>query len=106
MARRELYTDARDIQSEVDDRTLTDAEYNAQLDQRGREKLAENPATRSFEGQVEAVKTFIYGEDFSKGDIVQIINEYGIEATVRVTEFVRCQDTTGYETYPTFSVIE
>ena len=85
---------------------IHDDEYYVLLNMRGVEKLSENLYMRSFEGQVEAVRTFVYGKDFYKGDIVQIINEYGIEATVRVIEFVRCQDTTGYTTYPTFSVVE
>lgn len=46
--RRELYTDARDVSSTVDNETLTDAEYKAQLSQRGLENLAENIATKSF----------------------------------------------------------
>lgn len=104
--RRELYTDARDLQSETQDGKLSDVEYNAHLDQRGREKLSEYQITKSFEGQVESTQTFVYGKDFYKGDIVQIVNEYGIESKVRVIEIVRVQDTTGYETYPTFSVVE
>ena len=104
--RRETYTDARDIQSETQDGKLSDAEYNAQLDQRGKEKLSEYQLTKSFEGQVESTQTFVYGKDFYKGDIVQIVNEYGIESKVRVIEIVRAQDTTGYKTYPTFSVVE
>lgn len=104
--RREIYADARDIQSETQEGTLTEAEYNSQLDQRGQEVLAEHSITKSFEGQVEATKMFVYGQDFFKGDIVQIVNEYGMEEKVRVAEFVRAQDTTGYNTYPTFSVVE
>lgn len=104
--RREIYTDARDIQSETQDGKLSDGEYNAQLGQRGKEKLSEYQLTKSFEGQVESTQTFVYGKDFYKGDIVQIVNEYGIESKVRVIEIVRAQDTTGYETYPTFSVVE
>ena len=60
--RRELYTDARDVSSTVDNETLTDAEYKAQLSQRGLENLAENIATKSFEGKetsdMEATNTF------------------------------------------------
>lgn len=106
LGRRELYTDARDLQSDTEDGKLSDAEYNAQLDQRGVEKLADHQLTKTFEGQVEATQTFVYGKDFYKGDIVQIVNEYGIESKVRVIELVRVQDTTGYEMYPTFSVVE
>lgn len=39
--RRELYVDARDLQKEVDGETLSDADYEAVLTQRGTEKLAE-----------------------------------------------------------------
>lgn len=106
LSRRELYTDARDIQSEVNGVTMSAAQYNALLDQRGREKLAENVYTKVFTGEIEATKTFVYGQDFFKGDIVQIVNEYGMESKVRVSEVVRVQDTNGYSMYPTFQVIE
>lgn len=106
MTRRELYTDARDIQSEVDDTVLTDSEYNALLDQRGKEKLSENIYIKAFTGEIEALKSFVYGEDYFKGDIVQIANEYGMESTVRVSEVVRVQDTNGYSVYPTFQIVE
>lgn len=106
LARREIFTDARDIQSETADGTLTDAEYNELLKQRGLEDLSENIYTKAFTGEIEATKTFVYGSDFFKGDVVQIINEYGMESRVRVSEVVRVQDTNGYTMYPTFEVIE
>lgn len=106
LARRELYVDARDIQSETEEGTpIPEAEYNAQLDQRGSEKLAENVYTKIFEGDIESTKTFVYGRDFFKGDVVQFLNEYGIQAKVRIMEIVRSQDTNGYNMYPTFSVL-
>lgn len=106
LARRELYTDARDIQSETEEGKLTDAKYNALLDQRGSENLAENVYTKVFTGEIEATKTFVYNEDFFIGDVVQIVNEYNMEARVRVSEVVRVQDANGYSMYPTFQVIE
>lgn len=106
LSRRELYTDARDIQSEVNGGTLSDEEYNALLDQRGNEKLSEHVYTKVFTGEIEATKTFVYGTDFFKGDVVQIVNEYNMESKVRVSEVVRVQDTNGYSMYPTFQVVE
>lgn len=105
LSRRELYTDARDIQSEVDGGKLTDAQYNALLDQRGAENLSENVYTKVFTGEIEATKTFVYDRDFFKGDIVQIVNEYDMESKVRVSEVVRVQDTNGFSMYPTFQVV-
>ena len=104
--RREMYTDARDISSSVDGRTLTQEEYNAQLTERGLEKLAENVIIKSFEGQVEPDYMFKYGEDFFMGDIVQIANEYGMESKSRVVELVRSQNKSGIDIYPTFSNVE
>lgn len=104
--RRELYTDARDIQSETENGPLPANDYMALLAERGNEKLAENKKTTAFDGQLETTGNFVYGEDFFIGDIVQFVNEYGLEAKVRVIEFIRSQDLTGYNTYPTFEVLE
>lgn len=110
LSRRELYTDARDIQSEYrendEEKVLTPEQYNALLDQRGAEKLSECKYTKAFTGEIEATKGFIYGVDFFKGDIVQVMNEYKIESTARVSEIVRVYDTTGYSMYPTFELVE
>lgn len=104
--RRELFTDARDISSDVGDGVLTDAEYIAQLEQRGKEKLAENTDVTSFEGQVETTIMFKYGEDFFNGDVVQIANEYGHETKARILEIVMSENEEGTSVYPTFKTIE
>lgn len=105
--RRELFTDARDISSDIGDGvTLTNAEYVAYLQQRGREKLAENTDITSFEGQVETTIMFRYGEDFFDGDVVQIANEYGHEAKARIIEVVISENEGGCSIYPTFKTIE
>lgn len=105
--RRELFTDARDISSDVGNGVvLTNAEYIAQLQQRGREKLAENTDVTSFEGQVETTVMFRYGEDFFNGDVVQIANEYGHETKARIVEIVMSEDEEGSSIYPTFKTIE
>lgn len=105
--RRELFTDARDISSDVGDGVvLSDAAYTAQLQQRGKEKLAENTDVTSFEGQVETTVMFRYGEDFFNGDVVQIANEYGHETKARIVEIVMSEDEDGNSVYPTFKTIE
>lgn len=107
LERRELFTDARDISSDIgNDQKLTDAEYISQLNQRGTENLAENIATTSFEGEVEATRMFKYGIDFFIGDIVQIANEYGHEGQAYISEFVMSQSQSGTSMYPTFKTIQ
>lgn len=106
LERRELFTDARDISSEVDDQTLTTSEYNALLSQRGKEKLAENIAVVSFEGEIEPTMMFRYQEDFFNGDIVQIENEYGHSTTSRIIEMTISENEQGTSVYPTFSTMD
>lgn len=104
--RRELFTDARDIFSKTeDDRTLSESEYNALLQQRGKDKLKENLDVTSFEGEIEATMMFRYREDFFEGDVVQIANEYGHEAKVRILEMTTSENEQGTSVYPTFSTI-
>lgn len=71
-ARRELYVDARDLQSDSDpDKPLTQDEYLAILQTRGLEKLAENQLVRNFSAAVRTVSpTYVYGVDFFPGDTI------------------------------------
>ena len=104
--RREMCTDARDVSTYVDGATISDDEYYLQLGQRGAEELSLNSYTKSFEGQVEATKMFVYGTDFFMGDIIQIANEYNQESVARVIEIVISEDSrNGYQVYPTFTAL-
>ena len=109
--RRELFVDARDLQSEYYDdnneqHTMSSAEYNALLTARGKEKISEYVAVTVFEGEVEPYNSFIYKEDYYLGDIVQIENEYGLGGIARITEVVTSDDENGYSVYPTFEMID
>lgn len=103
--RREMYTDVRYLRKDSGDTVLTDSEYNAQLDQKGLEDLAENSVTTTFDGEADTTTMFVYGEDFFMGDVVQVANEYGAEAKSRVTEFIISQDPSGMKAYPTFTIV-
>ena len=104
--RRELFTDARDITSDIGDGIiLTEEEYNAKLTQRGNEKLSENIDIVSFEGEIEPTVMFKYREDFFNGDIIQIENEYGHATTARIIEMTISENEQGTSVYPTFSTI-
>lgn len=100
--RRELFVDARDISSSTDDGTLSDEDYENQLSERGISKLAETLVTSSFDGEVDTKNLFRYGENFGMGDLVQIVNEFGMSKKVRVVEFIQSEDVKGYTSYPTF----
>lgn len=103
--RRESFTDARDISSSVEDRTLTRTEYNNLLKQRGLEKLAEQKIATLFDGEAEVAQMFQYGVDFYIGDVVLIQNEYGMRGASRITEYIRSEGPGGKLSYPTFTSI-
>lgn len=105
--RREMFVEAMDISSETEDGvTLTTEQYNNLLIQRGREKLAENPETVSFEGEVESVRQFVFDRDYFLGDIVTVKNSYGVVAHPRVVEVIQSHDQNGIMTIPEFSLME
>jgi len=107
LSRRELYVDARDISMTTEaGEEITEADYLKQLEQRGKEKLAECEYEKMFEGEAETNIMFKYGTDFNMGDILQVSNEYGLETKVRVLEYVRSQSEDGFNVYPTFSSID
>lgn len=100
--RRELFVDARDISSNIDDTELSTDEYNSLLQQRGNERLSEKSDKVAFEGEVETALMFKYGVDYFLGDIVTIRNEYGIEESPQIIEIIESLDENGYSVIPTF----
>lgn len=105
MERREFFVDARDISSDIEDGgKLTDDEYMDKLQQRGKEKLAENTDTVSFEGEIDTTFMYKLGKDFFCGDIVQFSNEYGHETPARIIEMVISEDERGFSMYPTLKM--
>lgn len=103
--RREMYVDAKDLTSTVNQVKLTPTQYNAALQQRGAEKLAEKTEYVNFSGEADTTTGFVYGVDFYMGDIVQIINEYGIMGASQMTELVFFQNDTKNSVTPTFKAI-
>lgn len=77
LQRREIFIDARDLQSDSDpDKPLTQDEYTALLTARGTEKLAENQLVRSFSTSVRTYNpTYTYGDDYQLGDTITCIDE-------------------------------
>ena len=105
--RRELFVDARDISSTVDGGTLSDAQYMAQLTNRGNEKLADkkNKMVQEISADLISTGNYEYGRDYFMGDIVQIANQYGVEAKARVVEMIHTEDETGITNIPSFTII-
>lgn len=98
LSRREIFIDARDLQSDADpEKPLTPDEYAALLTNRGQQKLAENQLVRSFATEVRTYDpTYPYGEDFLLGDTITVADErLGITVDAVVTGVERAVSETG-----------
>ena len=89
--RREIYVDARDLQSEYQDaggakRTYDSAQYRAILRQRGLEKLSEYSKIETVHSDIDAGANLVYMKDFDLGDLCTYQNmDVGIECDERIT---------------------
>lgn len=101
--RREMFADARDISS--NNSAVEASEYDKLLIQRGNETLLQNDIASMFEGGVEMSKQYKFNQDIFMGDIVQLVNEYGMEARVRIIEVVNSQKGDSIERFPTFKYL-
>lgn len=106
LRRRELYVDARDISSQTSEGVLSTADYNAQLVQRGKERLAENRIQKSFDGEVDSLGEFQYHRDYFMGDIIQFEDEYGYGGQARIIEYIYAVSPSGIDSYPTLNMLD
>ncbi len=104
LKRYEIYVDARDLSSNEGE--YTEEEYKSMLANRGMETISGNAIVRSFSGEIETKMMYKINEDYFLGDIVQVENECGIQASPRVIEVIESEDESGYSVIPTFSTME
>lgn len=111
MDRRELYVDARDISSTVQDETtgenvtLTDDSYISLLFERGKEKLTEYIGTKEFDVQVNSdSKQYVVGKDFFVGDYVDVIDHYGSLFKAKITELTYTYTVSEETVHPIFNI--
>ena len=113
--RRELFVDARDLQSttkqtvvEIDeegnetettvDVQMSTAAYNQLLTERGNEKVAEFIRTQSFETNIDFNSQFKIFVDYTNGDKVTIRNdELGVAVHTRIVVLTEVWNKDGYE---------
>lgn len=100
---REMWADARTTSSTTDEGELTPEEYAAILTAQANDELAKVKELTDFSGEILAGNSYQYGVDYSLGDKVTVINEYGIKGTATVSEITEVEDESGYSIYPTLS---
>lgn len=104
LARREIFIDNGGVND--GEQGGEASSWNAINKQKGLTELADHQTTTAFEGELEATRQYVYGEDFDIGDIVQVENEFGITGTVYISEIVWSQDVNGLTMTPTFTSTE
>lgn len=107
LSRREMFTDAREITSKVGTTTISASKYRAQLKQKGKKDLAARVKISTFDGEADSTVVYQYGRDFGMGDLVQLENDLGEMATVRIVEYIQTSSVeSGFVAYPSFSSLE
>ena len=81
-------------------------QYYKLLQDYGKEQLNEVSDTESFEGNVVSDGNYKLNQDYFLGDLVQVKNEFGIEATPRIIEIIESEDEKGTAIVPKFSTWE
>ena len=102
--RREIYYEAN-VNRNTPGQELSEAEYVSALEGKGEEKLAKHIFVQAFDGEVDT-NMYNYGDEFSMGDILQIVDDYGHSTASRVIEMIYSEDESGINIYPTFQTID
>ena len=101
--RKELYVDARDLQSENGDVVMTTAEYRQALTERGQSKLSEHQPILILDGDINVHnQLYEYGVDYDLGDIVRRSSPtFKLAYNARITEIQEIYEN-GLQIVPTF----
>ena len=101
----ENFCDARDLSSNSgSDREISPEEYERILKERGMDNIIKSMRTENFSGEMISDMSFIFNTDFFLGDLVTVINQYGIQKDVRVMGIIESEDETGIKTLPQFNI--
>lgn len=101
--RYELFVDKKSMSTNRGE--ITPEEYTEQLIAAGEDKLAKSKITRAYEGSIQSVGQFRLGIDYELGDVVEVVNEFGMEGRCRISAIIDCLDETGRHIVPTFEAL-
>lgn len=97
LSRRVTYFDGSQLAVGSPGLTLTNM-----METLGKVDLAKRLQTALFSGEVSRQKGSLYGKDYFLGDIVKLTGNYGLSQFVKISEFIRSEDSGGEKAYPTF----
>ena len=106
--RKELWVDARDLQQkDGEGNTIALPAYQAQLIQRGKEKLAEYRKVEMVNSGVDSNANLVYKKDFDLGDYCTYVNtEIKVATDKRITEIMETYEGGSTELSVTFGTDE
>ena len=104
LSRREMFLDNTDVTG--GEKGGEASKWESVVKSKGKETLANYDTVVAFDGQLDAVRQYVYKEDFDLGDIVQVINEFDMTAKSYISELVFSLDDTGEQLIPTFTSTE
>lgn len=107
LARREIGISGTDVSREDEERGQQwgNKDYLNMLLEKGKSEMAKNVRVKTYEAEAETSRGYSYPEDFNIGDIVEIINEWGISSKVLVSEVILSISKSSMNIVPTFSTI-
>jgi hypothetical protein len=74
------------------------------MQDKGKQELAKWVPVYSFDGEIPQNTKYVYGEDYSLGDMVEEWDRYGGVNTMLVTEHISVSDKEGERSYPTLTL--
>lgn len=96
--RRTLYVDGSDM---INSTEQTFEQLLPALTQKAKQELAKYNRQFLFDVALTDDGPYTYGVDYGLGDLVTLRAEFGLEYTMRVTEYIRTEDLEGQKAYPT-----
>lgn len=82
-----------------------DDNYRKRINRKASEALAKNnKASQTFEGDIDTTIMYQLGEDYDIGDVCELQDWYKQNKKIRVTEVIKCQDSSGYKMYPSLEI--
>lgn len=104
--RREVFISGSDVNRKDDSGgEVGNRSYLNMLLEKGKTEMQNYIYTQTYEGTAETSRGYNYPDDFTIGDLVEIVNEWGISSEVLVSEVVLSNSTNGYSIIPTFAAI-
>lgn len=100
--RRTLMVDATDVN--VADYSAAD--LGVILDKRAKDAIVNNNYVRLLDGQLVPQNPFVYGVDYTLGDVIELRDPTSTVQKARITEYIRSWDSAGETAYPTLSIID